>query len=743
MSFTNIFTGLPTQPSTVSSQVFNLDSNVTLNWATSFVDSSNVIGGQNNVFAETTESGAPWIITLPPANEVSPGQQMMFNCLGSEPFEVNTHDGFSLVVMQPTESWIISLFDNSTIGGEWTLIQIGSTTSTAQASMLAGLGTTALNGLLNTNIPNKTLTTNYTILASDRASLLVNGGGSVTYTLPVIDNSTTIFTGFYIGVNNAGTGSITLTGSSGQLIDLLSTSVLNPGESAYYIASQFSGGALTWYSLGKGIPTFFADSVLSLTVTGGTVTLTTQQNNNNIIQFSGTLTSNSIILFNANAGSWYMQNNTTGSFTLTVQLNNGTDPGVEIPQGATLIVYSNGVNMMLAPSIQLPSTFTFPSGTVGTPGMRFTDDPSTGFYDISIGNVGFSSAGTQTIDFTPTQLLIAPQGNTPCISFIGDTDTGITHPSNDTLNLTTNNNVALSINSTQNITLTNPLGISSGGTLRSSLTTYGILAGGTTNTGAIQQISNGTSGQLLQSNGVSTLAAYTTATYPTTAISNALLGCTTNNVISTLSTIPSGITWNGNIIPGQFGGTGVNNSGKTITLGANLTTSGSNNVTFTTTGATNVTLPTTGTLSTLASQSGSFTPSLFFDSSTDIAYSTQSGSYYSVGKMVMFTLVIQISALNLSAGRAFVNCTNLPNANSDFTFPSILPASVYYTNMSSGLSASQYVCGSPVVTSVSFSGFQIQLTKNFFLGWQGATSLLAIDFLSNSVINISGMYVSV
>jgi hypothetical protein len=49
-------------------------------------------------------------------------------------------------------------------------------------------------------------------------------------------------------------------------------------------------------------------------------------------------------------------------------------------------------------------------------------------------------------------------------------------------------------------------------------------------------------------------------------------------------------------LPGTYGGTGVNNGTKTITLGANFTTSGANNLTLTTTGATNVTLPTTGTL---------------------------------------------------------------------------------------------------------------------------------------------------
>lgn len=54
------------------------------------------------------------------------------------------------------------------------------------------------------------------------------------------------------------------------------------------------------------------------------------------------------------------------------------------------------------------------------------------------------------------------------------------------------------------------------------------------------------------------------------------------------------------ILPGTNGGTGVNNTGKTITLGGNLTTSGAFDTTLTTSAVTNVTLPTTGTLATLA-----------------------------------------------------------------------------------------------------------------------------------------------
>jgi len=67
--------------------------------------------------------------------------------------------------------------------------------------------------------------------------------------------------------------------------------------------------------------------------------------------------------------------------------------------------------------------------------------------------------------------------------------------------------------------------------------------------------------------------------------------------VTGLGTIATG-TWQGAVIAGQYGGTGVANTGKTITLGGNLTTSGAHTLTLSTTANTSVTLPTSGTLAT-------------------------------------------------------------------------------------------------------------------------------------------------
>jgi hypothetical protein len=71
------------------------------------------------------------------------------------------------------------------------------------------------------------------------------------------------------------------------------------------------------------------------------------------------------------------------------------------------------------------------------------------------------------------------------------------------------------------------------------------------------------------------------------------------STITTLGTIGTGV-WQGTIIAGEYGGTGVNNSGKTITLGGSFTHTGAHSLGLTTTANTSITLPTTGTVATLA-----------------------------------------------------------------------------------------------------------------------------------------------
>jgi hypothetical protein len=120
-----------------------------------------------------------------------------------------------------------------------------------------------------------------------------------------------------------------------------------------------------------------------------------------------------------------------------------------------------------------------------------------------------------------------------------------------------------------------------------------VISGGANNNNVGRfKIGDGTTlwGALTYAADASKISGTTLSTSVTTAN-----GLTTATSLATVGTITTG-TWNGGVIPGQYGGTGATNTNKTITLGGNLTTSGAFNTTLTVTGTTSVSLPTSGTL---------------------------------------------------------------------------------------------------------------------------------------------------
>jgi len=117
--------------------------------------------------------------------------------------------------------------------------------------------------------------------------------------------------------------------------------------------------------------------------------------------------------------------------------------------------------------------------------------------------------------------------------------------------------------------------------------------------------------------------------------------------ITTLGTIGTG-TWAGTAVAGQYGGTGVANTGKTITLGGNLTTSGAYATTLTVTNDTNVTLPTTGTLAATTNTTFS-TGSTWNGNTIGSGYGGTGFSTYAKGDLVYASAVDTLSKLTAGA----------------------------------------------------------------------------------------------
>jgi len=110
--------------------------------------------------------------------------------------------------------------------------------------------------------------------------------------------------------------------------------------------------------------------------------------------------------------------------------------------------------------------------------------------------------------------------------------------------------------------------------------------------------------------------------------------------ITTLGTIGTG-TWQGSVIAGQYGGTGVANTGKTITLEGDLATIGAFTLRLTATANTDVVLPLTGTLATLAGAESL--------SNKTITSSSFSGTTLDASGLVTLTNTTDASAIGTAA----------------------------------------------------------------------------------------------
>ena len=115
-------------------------------------------------------------------------------------------------------------------------------------------------------------------------------------------------------------------------------------------------------------------------------------------------------------------------------------------------------------------------------------------------------------------------------------------------------------------------------------------------------------------------------------------------------------------IPPANGGTGVDNTGKTITLGGNLTTSGAYSLALTATANTNVTLPASGTLLTTTGSAAGLTsfPTLNQSTTGNSATATKLATARNIASHPFDgTANISIASTDLSDGASLLNTGNI------------------------------------------------------------------------------------
>jgi hypothetical protein len=275
-------------------------------------------------------------------------------------------------------------------------VVLGAGTSSANASTLAGYGLYASGTTLNQTYVTATYYGNTTLPTSVRAELIVWGSGVGTLTLPA---AATAGSGWFCMIRNGGSGILTISPSGSNTIDGGSSQQLQLTESLVVVSD-----GTNWNTFGYGRSNTFAYTQLSLSVTGGTTTLTSAQAANTIQIYSGTLTSNQIVVVPSTVQLYSVTNNTGGAFTFTVKTAVSGGATVTVAQGPSLILICDGTNVYNAASGSTSSitSLTVGNGSTAVPSIKFVGDVTTGIYLPSTSTFGFVVNSTQAGYFNTT-----------------------------------------------------------------------------------------------------------------------------------------------------------------------------------------------------------------------------------------------------------------------------------------------------------------------------------------------------
>jgi hypothetical protein len=334
-TFTNIFGGSNISPSEISYAAVSLTANTTYDWALETAPSSNLIAG----IMDVTATAGPWSLTLPSALEASTGQSILFNNVGSETFIIRNNAGVQVAAPVSGSVWQLYLTDNTTAGGTWEAFLYGAQVSAANAASLAGTGLIAIGSLLSLAMPVTFFGTNFTADTDTRARTYIWNGGAGTLTM---STAGTLGNNWFFQLRNEGTGALVIDPPGSQTINGSSTLTFQPGDSAII----FTDGN-NFYTLGYGQSPVFAFDYTSINVAGsGNYVLSGSELNRIAYNFTGVLTGNRTIIVPQTVQQYWVANNTTGPYTLTVKTSIAT--GYTVNQGSRAILYSDGTNVVAA-----------------------------------------------------------------------------------------------------------------------------------------------------------------------------------------------------------------------------------------------------------------------------------------------------------------------------------------------------------------------------------------------------------
>ena len=396
-TYVNPITGQTINPSQIGYEALTISADTELDWPINGTTSTDVVAA----IIQVTATVSSLKLYLPSALQVSTGQSVLIQNIGANTFTVTDISGNTIVSIASGIAQYIFLTNNTTNNGTWSTVTFGAGTSSANAAALAGYGLTAISTTLNQQYAESSVFSSITLTLAYRAQFLVWSGGVGTITLPT---ASTVGNGWFVMVRNGGTGILTLTPSGTDTIDAAATQQLQLTESLVIVSNGIDGYSTFAY----GRSNTFAYTQLAKVVTGGTTTLTAVEYANVVQGYSGALLSNQIVVLPSTVQIYYLNNQTTGSFSLTFKTSAVSAATVTVPQGQTLTVVCDGTNVYNSSSASggTVTSLTINSGSAAAPSLNFTGNTNTGMYQPATNQVGFALNGSNALTLSTSGLFV-------------------------------------------------------------------------------------------------------------------------------------------------------------------------------------------------------------------------------------------------------------------------------------------------------------------------------------------------
>lgn len=395
MSYNSPFSGTTIQPTDVSYRAVTLTTNTQLQWPVNGTSTTDYAPRIMDVSA----SSAGLSLWMPPADQTSVGNDALIRNTGANAFTVKDYAGTNtIIVVAPGETKYIYITSNTNNQGTWGNIAFGVGSSAVDAATLAGYGLLATGLTLNQSHPVSTFSVDTTLNNASRASVYVWTGGAGILTLP---DAAATGNNWFVLVRNSGTGTLTVDGSGGDLINGSGSVLFQPSDSAVIVCN-----GVGFYTVGLGKSTEFAFTQLTKAVTAGTYTLTSAEASNVIQKYTGTLTGNVTIVIPPTVQVYYIQNATDptpNAYTVTVTTGVGGSIAAVISGGNQATLICDSVNVVNANTVVAGgSTIALLDGTVSTPSLYFGTETNTGVFHGAAGEFNIAILGVEQARITAT-----------------------------------------------------------------------------------------------------------------------------------------------------------------------------------------------------------------------------------------------------------------------------------------------------------------------------------------------------